>query len=201
MRCHTIEKLIWHVGKIPTGPAQRVLQPGPQKALPRVFFSARCDVLMAGHMLNGVLNGQGGTQAGQGFVLRRFECLTFQSFELDADRVIVALFPSAVARHASMPGAIVTADELQQLPSATNEKMGGNLQTADLLEVGVGIPIQGIGEQGLHLGATILTRWQADRVQHHQVDVRSLRTRAEIRRIQTPGEAIPTLVPKGRRRG
>ena len=67
---------------------------------------------MTRNMGNGVLLPQGLAQVDQGGVLGRFERFVLQAFEFDADRVIVALVATPIARCPRVPGALVTVDEL-----------------------------------------------------------------------------------------
>ena len=84
----------------------------PIKARPGVLLAAWRHVLVAGDVFDRMALGQGGAQCRQGFVLGGLEVLTFQSFEFDADRVIVSLVATPIARCPRVPGALVTVDEL-----------------------------------------------------------------------------------------
>ena len=60
----------------------------------------------------------------QGSVLRRGESLGIGTFELDPDRIVVAIFTRAPLRAASMPGPLIAADKLDHPAIASNIKMG-----------------------------------------------------------------------------
>ena len=61
-----------------------------------------------------------------------------------------------------MPGALVTTDELPQSAVAAHIEMSRYLYTADLLKIGVFIPVQAICEERLHVFTAKLAGWQAD---------------------------------------
>ena len=79
-----------------------------------------------------------------------------------------------------MPGPVVTADKLPEFAFPLDEEVGRHLQSLDLLEVGVRIPVEPVGEQALHRITAKLARRQADGVQHHQIHQAVRRTRPEI---------------------
>ena len=58
------------------------------------------------------------------------------------------------------------------------------------------VPVQGVGEEGLHLGAAVLSRRQADGVDHHQVHPSTRGAGAEVGGVDAAGKPIPTLVPQ-----
>jgi hypothetical protein len=61
-----------------------------------------------------------------------------------------------------MPGAVIATHKLPEFTPALNEKVRRDLQAFDLLEVGMGIPVQLVGKQLLHRIPAKLTRRQAD---------------------------------------
>lgn len=111
---------------------------------------------------DGVVACNGGAKAGKGFVLKAFECVTFQAFQFDADGKIVAILASAVARLARVPGAVVATDELPQRTVSSYVEVRRHLQAANALEVGVRVPVQGIGKEGLDALSFEASRRQAD---------------------------------------
>lgn len=60
----------------------------------------------------------------------------------------------------------------------------------------MGVPVQLVGEERLHLLATVLAGRQADGMDHQQIDAGAWGSGAEVGRIQSLGGCIPTLVPK-----
>ena len=84
----------------------------PVKARSRISFAARCNVLMAGHMLNRVVPKQVKTEPTELHILGVFEHITLQTFELDADRVVIALGAPSVFGLSGMPGTVIRADKL-----------------------------------------------------------------------------------------
>src|ERR1035438_9201382 len=139
----------------------------------------------------------------EAFVLGRLEGLAFEAFELDADRVVVAIAPAVPIGSAGMPGSVVAGDELQQGPAAAQQKVGGHAQAANRPEIGMGGPVEPVGEEPLDRVAAVLTGWQADRVNDDEVDPRRRRPRVEIRRLERHRLAQPAVAPgrRGRRAG
>ena len=79
-----------------------------------------------------------------------------------------------------MPCAVITADKLQHLTGAANDEVCGDCHAANLLKVGMRVPVQGVGEKRFNLWAAVLTRWQADGVQHDQIDAGVIRPWAKV---------------------
>ncbi len=127
-------------------------------------------MLMSGDMRHRVGLKKRCAQAGKCFVLRRFKSASFQSFELNANGVVIALVSSPVSGVAGMPGAVVTADKLPKCASAADEKVRRNLKSLDALEVGMRVPVELVGEQALHIAVAEFPRRQADRVNHDQIN-------------------------------
>ena len=63
------------------------------------------------------------TQYCEALVLRFLKNFAFQSLKFDTDRVIIAVVPPPVARSARMPGPLLSADKLPELPIALNIKV------------------------------------------------------------------------------
>ncbi|CAN1519585.1 hypothetical protein MCEMIEM12_01034 [Burkholderiaceae bacterium] len=66
-------------------PTQSMLQKTPRKTRPRVFFTIRCDVLMANCVFQWVMHGQNRQQRNQTFVLFWRESIAIQSLKLYTD--------------------------------------------------------------------------------------------------------------------
>jgi hypothetical protein len=66
-------------------PAELFAQQAPVEARTRILFAARRDVLVAGDVRDRVVLRDRGAQARERLVLRLFEGLAFEAFELDAD--------------------------------------------------------------------------------------------------------------------
>ncbi|MCY1377369.1 hypothetical protein D9M69_649380 [compost metagenome] len=135
---------------------------------------------MARHIGDRVTHAEAGAQAGQAVVLRAGEGIAFQSFQLDADGVVVAVAAAAPAGTAGVPGACVGIHKLHQLAIAADEKMRRDFHATDLLKVGMGVPVEVVGEELFHFRAAIDTGRQADGVDHDQVDPCTLGARTEI---------------------
>jgi len=80
-----------------------------------------------------------------------------------------------------MPGAVMHRYELEQFTVTTNHEVRRDFGSPDLLEVGVGIPVELVGEQALDFVSAIDAWGQADRVDDGQVDGDVTRTRPEVR--------------------
>ena len=82
-------------GKAAGIPAQQVLKVRPAKARSGIGLAAGGDVLVACDVGDGVALCKIGAQVGQGVVLGGLERGALQPFELDADRIVIALAASA----------------------------------------------------------------------------------------------------------
>ena len=153
-------------------------------------------MFMAGQVSNRVVLQQGGTHAGQGFVLRFFEHPAVDAFELNANGVVVAVVASAVAGCTGMPGTLVATDKLAQVPIAADEKVRGHLHAFDAFEIRMRVPIQRIGEQALDLVTAKLPGWQADGVDHDKVNPRVYRAWTEIGRGYPACKLVPAITPQ-----
>ena len=151
---------------------------------------------MACQVFDRVVLHQGAAQAGQGFILFRFEDFVVLSFEFDPDRVVVAMVPSPVRRDTGVPGPVGAADKLPEHAVTPNEKVGRHFHIANRLEIRVGLPVQLVGEELRYASAAVLTGGQADRVNDDQVDLGMGWTRAEVRRIEPVGMPVPAFKPQ-----
>jgi hypothetical protein len=167
-------------GETRIDPTEISLQGSPDEPRTRVLLATRRNVFVASNVGNRQPRGDGGAQAGEGGVLRGLEATTFQPFQLDTDGMVVAIVPAAPMRRACVPSPRGDIHELHQFAVASNEEMGGHRQASNLLEVGVGIPIELVGEQLFDLGATELARRQADGVDDDQVDQGAIWPRAKV---------------------
>ena len=158
-----------------------LLNTRPFEAASRVEFSSRCNMLMARKVSHGIVLENGGAQTAQGFVLAVFKKAAFDALEFDANGIIIALASSAIRGDSRMPRALVTADELPQFSIAPNIEVARHLHPFDALEVRVCVPVQLIGKQLLHAIPAIVARWQADGVQHDQINQGTVRTGAKVR--------------------
>ena len=86
----------------------------PVKDRSRISFAARCNVLMARKMLNRVVPMQVKTEPTELLILGILEHIPLQTFELDADRVVIALGAPSVFGLSGMPGTVIRADKLPQ---------------------------------------------------------------------------------------
>ncbi len=90
------------------------------------------------------------------------------ALEFDANREIITAVLAAKQRLAGMPGSHGKGHELDEFTITSNQQVRGNLQAANSGEVGMRIPVQRIGEQGLDLRAAEIARRQADTVDDQQ---------------------------------
>ena len=168
------------MGKPVIGPACQLLQQPPVETRTGVLFASRGNVFVASNMGNGIVRGNRPCELRQRGILRGRKGRAFKPFEFNANGIVIALAASTPARLARMPGAIVATDELQNFAGAPHHEMGRHLQTADLLEIGVRVKVERVGEQLLDLRAAIFTGRQADGMHHQQVNLRLGGTGAEI---------------------
>jgi len=152
---------------------------------------------MSRHVRDGIGACNGFAQTGQAFVLSGLKGLALQAFQLNADGVVVAIGAPPVFGLACVPGPVIAADKLPQCTIAPYIEVGRHLQPPDLPKVGVSVPVQLVGEQGLHFVTAVLARRQADGMHHQQVDARTDRSGPEVGRIQPLGVAVPAVLPKG----
>ena len=135
---------------------------------------------MARDVRDRVVPVQGLTQMAQLLVLRLLKDIALQSFKFDADRVVIALGASSVLGLASVPGPVVGAHKLPQATVSPNVEVRGHLQAPDLREIGVGIPVELVGEQCLHLLAAVLARRQTDGVNDKQINAGVCRSGSKV---------------------
>ena len=80
------------------------------------MFALGRNVFVACDEANAVALRQISAQFAQRVVLRLGKYLAFQSFQFNADRVVIAVVASAPVRAACMPRALVAIDELGDCP-------------------------------------------------------------------------------------
>ncbi len=146
-------------------------------------------------MGNGILKVQRLAKLTELCVLSLFKWVTFEALKLYAYGVIVAMASAPILRLSCMPSAVVDADKLPKCAVASNIKVSRHLQAPDLREIGVSVPVQLVGEQRLNFVASILTGWQADRVNHHQINTCTVGAQSKIWRVQSYSLMVPTAAP------
>lgn len=164
---------VWRVeisGKTPIGPCQLLLQKRPIEARTRIVFASRRDVFVSRNVHHRKTLAQGLAQAHRGGVLGGLKEQAFQALKLDADRSVVAALASAPAGLPGMPGPGLGVDELHNLTVAPNKEVTGDLNAAQVFEVGVSVPVQAVGKKRFDVWCAVLTWGQADGVNHHQID-------------------------------
>lgn len=114
-------------------------------------------------------------------VLRIGERLIVGTFELDADREIVAAAVAAPLGPPRMPGTSGTRDKLDQFAIAAYQEVAGNLEALNLAVVWVGTRVEAVGKQFDDAGATELARRQADVVNNQELDGRACRPVIAVR--------------------
>ena len=92
----------------------------------------------------------------QHFILYQFVLHVIGAFQLDTDGEIVTVHPPVEFGAASVPGAPVERHELYDLSFPVYQKMCGNLQVLDLLEIRMRVRIERIAEQLLNTGTAEL---------------------------------------------
>lgn len=146
------------------------LKMGPVEACTRILLSAGGDMFMACNVRNGIVRNQCLAQLGQRLVLRRFKLQVFKAFELNANRIVIAVIAPTPMRFACVPRAIITADKLPQHTLAGDEKVRRHFHPTNALKVRVCLPIQLIGKQLLNAAIAVFAWRQADGVHHEQVN-------------------------------
>lgn len=106
----------------------------------------------------------------QAGVLGFSEGLLIAAFQLDSDGEVVTAFTPTIVGFAGMPGPMVQRDVLHLGAIPSDQQMAGYFETADFLEVGVGIRIQAVHKQIINPITTELPRWKTDAVDHQQVN-------------------------------
>jgi hypothetical protein len=121
-------------------------------------------------VFNRVLGFEGLAQCCKRSVLGRLEGIALQPFQLYAYGVVVAVVLPLPAGLAGMPGAPVAIYKLYDLACAADEVVCRHFNPAYGLEVGVGVPIERVGEELFNLRPTVLAWGQADGMDDQQVD-------------------------------
>src|ERR1019366_8136402 len=191
---HKTAKRAWSDREFEPGHGQRTAQSWPVEGRAGIVLSARRDVLVPGDRRDRIALGQTADHCTEALVLGRIEALAFEAFELDADRIVVAVAAAAPVRSAGMPGPLVARDELEQRTVATHEGMRRDPEGANRLEIWVRAPVEPIGEEPLDRVAAVFARGQADRMDDDEVDHRSGRPRSEVWRRDPHGLAQPTVL-------
>ena len=101
---------------------------------------------------------QGPNQQGQFTVLYQLKRVFFITFKLNTDGKIVALVYILPLADSSMPGPLVNWYILGQKAVALDEKVGGDLESGDLLVKWVGIGIKAAQKQVIHPTTAKLSR-------------------------------------------
>ena len=79
-----------------------------------------------------------------------------------------------------MPGPQIAVYKLIQIAIAPDKEVRGYFNPPELVEVSMRIAIERVSEKIQHFIATKLTRRQADRVDHDQVNIAAIGALAEI---------------------
>lgn len=98
------------------------------------------------------------------------------SLDFDSDRKIIAAGASPKTGGAGMPRAPPKRHELDQCAITPYEKMGGNLQVRDLLEVGMCRVIDTVGEEILDVRPAEAARREADAMDYDEFGLRITRS-------------------------
>src|SRR5487761_984793 len=94
-----------------------------------------------------------------------------------------------------MPGAALERHELHQFAVAAYQQVRGYAQTLNRGEIGMGVRRQGSQEQMFNPGSAELARWQADAVDHQQINLGTCGALVAMGRGQLPGAADETGDP------
>jgi len=125
-------------------------------------------------------------------VLRIGEGFEVRSFELDADRVVIAALPSPKGRSTGMPCAVEAGHKLDAAPAAVDQEVRRHLRSGDARKKPL-ISSKLAHEEALDVATAIAARRQTDVVDHDQADVRSLRTGVGVGRPQAVHSTDPSV--------
>ncbi len=111
---------------------------------PWIGFSSRRNIAVAGNMLANfrVSPLQDSRHFSQYLILNLAKLSIITALKFNPDRIIITLYPAQIAGAARVPGTIIEIDELQDFTATQDQKMGGNLHTANGLEIRMGIPVK-----------------------------------------------------------
>jgi hypothetical protein len=101
-------------------------------------------------------------------VLGIFEGNLVATFQLDANREVVAAIPPHPVGDTRVPGTSGAGNELDQFAIAPDQEVRRNSQAMYLAKVGMGRRVELVGEQGDNSSSTELAWWQADGVDDDQ---------------------------------
>lgn len=135
-------------------------------------------------------------ERGEAVILCVRECFPFQSFQLDPNRVVVAVRVPLEGGTSGVPGTVVAADELPGNPIAVDDEVGGHLHAVDGLKVGMGVPVQTVGEERLYVPPSIFSGRQADGVDDKEGDLRSSWARSVVGRGERQSVPVPAAKPR-----
>ena len=127
-------------------------------------------MLMAHHGSHAMLSPQTAQQGNQAAILRWLEGLPFQTLQFDSNGEIVAVVAPLPVRGSSVPGTLIARNVLRDASPPVDHEMRRNLQTTNLLEIGVGRPIELVGKKQPNRITAVNPWWQADGVQNQQVN-------------------------------
>ena len=108
-------------------------------------------MLVTGNMCDGAGLKKRRAQRCQGFVLGQFKALAFQTFQFNTDGIVIAVASAPIAGIAGMPGAVLTRHKLPQRARAADKKVRRHLHPPNALEVGMGVPVELVGEKALYV--------------------------------------------------
>lgn len=170
------------------------MHPMPIEARARICLAPRRDVAVTDHAFDRVTLTQFGKQLVESQVLSVFEWTLVAALEFDTNGKVVAVLPPHPIGSAGVPSAKGAWNELNQLSIATDEEMGRNPQTRDLLEIGMRLRIKVVGEQLDDLRAAEFVGWQTDGVNDDESNRFVCRSLITVGRRQTPSVEQPAFV-------
>ena len=140
----------------------------PCEVWPRIGLSPRRYIAVTHHRIDRVALPQLSQEPIERLVLDIFERKLVATFELDADREIVAAISPHPAGDARVPGTPGAGNELDQFAVAPYQEVRGHPKALQLAEIGVGLRIEAVGEQGDDFRSAELARRQADGMDDNQ---------------------------------
>ena len=88
-----------------------------------------------------------------------------------------------------MPCALLKRHELDEFAVAPYQQVRRHFEPANLVEKGVGIPVEAVGEQGFYFRTAKSARRKTDAMQHDQLRRRSIRASIAVTAGHLPGRS------------
>lgn len=115
------------------------------------------------------------------------------AFEFDADRIVVAPFAAPMARHARVPGTSIERHELGHRTASRDQQVARHAYALQVRKRWVERGVEAVREQRIDQPRAELSRRQRYPVHHDERNILGVRTRAGVRRSQSPYAPQPMI--------